>query len=888
MEYGVLGELEPVRLGHLRQRLVLAVLLVELGRPVTADQLIDRVWGEQPPQRARETLYAYLSRLRGVVGDELSRQSGGYVLRADPESVDLHRFRRLVAAARDSESAALFEEALGLWRGEPFAGADTPWFNQQRSRLEAERLAAELDLTDLHLRYGEAQLPVLRSRAQTHPLDERVAGQLILALHRSGQTSAGLAEYDRIRRALIDELAIEPSARLQQLQRELLTTDEVRAPVPRQLPAAPPRFVGREPALKLLTAALATEESTIAISAVGGVGGIGKTALALHWAHRNLDRFPDGQLFVELNGFDPTQPPMPAERAIGVLLQALGAEQVPSDPQARVGLYRTMLADKRLLLILDNASDTAQVAPLLPGTSGCTVIITSRNRLGGLLTRHGAVPLDLEVLEPDDACELLRSQIGAERAASEVEAFGELLAHCAGLPLALAIVAARVAGRPDLPLSVLADELRDAEARLDAFDAGEADTGLRAVFDCSYRALDPEAARLLALLAHAPGADISTASAAELIGSNPRTALRRLEDASLLLQHVPGRYCLHDLVRLYACEQEVDEQALWRLADYYRQGAIEADRVLVPDRTPVTQERTSPVGLQSVTAATEWLDAEADNLLATQRLAADRGWYDIVWQIPWALVPYQTRRAQDEVAAEMWDRALTVVPNLGDLVARVYVHRFYGRSRAHIGRHDEALEHLELALGYAERSGQQPQRAAVLQSLTTANIDREDYERALEYGLAQLELYKTFDTPSWLADAYGVVAWIYTSLGRYDEARSAGLASLELNSRIDNTEGEADTLDTLSLAALQTGHFDEAVTRLEQALHIYRQVGNQRHEANSLDRLGDAHHALGHADEARAAWSAALTLYAAQRRTEPAAAVRDKLDGRELGVSRAH
>jgi DNA-binding SARP family transcriptional activator len=885
MEFGVLGEIEPIELGHLRQRAVLAVLLVEIGRPVTADQLIDRVWGEHAPQRARESLYAYVSRLRTALDDDLTRQAGGYVLHARPESVDVHHFRRLLADATAEQSAALFEEALGLWRGSPFAGVDTPWFNEQRDRLEAERFQAELDLTDLRLRQGEygVLLPALQARARTHPLNERVAGQLMLALHRAGQTSDALEEYARVRRALLDELAIEPSTRLQQLQQELLAVEPVRGPVPQQLPAATVSFVGRERALKQLSTALAgtTQPATIAVSAVGGVGGIGKTALVLHWAHDNLGRFPDGQLFVDLQGFDPSEPPLSADRAMSTVLQALGVERIPSEPQARTGLYRTMLAGKRLLLVLDNAKDSTQVTPLLPGTAGGAVIVTSRNRLGGLVTRHGAVPVDLDVLEPADARDLLLRQIGSDRAGAEPKAFEELLAHCAGLPLALAIVVARAAGRPDLPLSALADELRDAEERLDAFDADEADAGLRAVFETSYRALDPDAAVLLALLAQAPGSDISTTSAAALTGGNPRPALHRLESASLIQQHAGGRYRMHDLIRLFARDQHVDDEeaALRRLIDHYLSGAIEADRIMRPGRIPpVDVETAAPLGLRAGAEAVAWFDAEADNLLATQRLAHETGRFAAVWQLAWALAPYQARRAQHTVTTDMWERALAVIPHLDRTADRALVHRFYGRIRAQVGRYDEALRHLEIASDYAERSGDAKERASCLQTLATVYLQQGNQERALHYALAQLELYnQTFDTPLQLASASALVAWIHVNLGQYDEARAVGLSALELFRRLDDRDGIGDILDTLGLAALQGGDPAEAVANFEEALVLYRASGNEAHEADTLDRLGDAQLALGDSAAARRSWQSAAALFEAQSRAKPAADTLAKL-----------
>lgn len=392
----------------MRQRCVLAALLVDVGRAVPVDTLVDRVWGDRPPQRTKDTLYGYLSRLRQALRPApevtVARRPGGYVLDADPLSVDLHLFRDLVTRARAAdgpEAVALMRRALGLWRGEPFATVDVPWFGDQRRVLLRERLAAELDHIDLRLGAGDhGGLPAeLAVKAREHPLDERLAGQLMLALYRAGRPSEALAHYQELRHRLAEELGADPGPRLLALHQRILANDpallppdpappagapapsppeaappaEARSTTPRQLLAPPPYFVGRDAELAVLDKALAAQSgprATLPVTVVCGIGGVGKTSLALHWAHRAQHRFPDGQLFVDLHGFTPSGEPADPGVVIRGFLDALGVEpgRVPAALDAQAALYRSLLAGRRVLVVLDNARDSAQVLPLLPGT----------------------------------------------------------------------------------------------------------------------------------------------------------------------------------------------------------------------------------------------------------------------------------------------------------------------------------------------------------------------------------------------------------------------------------------------------------------------------------------------------------------------------------------
>ncbi|WP_210582867.1 BTAD domain-containing putative transcriptional regulator, partial [Streptomyces sp. GESEQ-4] len=464
--------------GHARQRRVLAALLVDAGHVVPAGVLEERVWGERVPRRGRETLYGYVSRLRQALtpwGPDLVREQGGYRLSVAVEAVDLHRFRDLAARARsvdaDERAVALWEEALGLWRGEAFAGADTPWFNTQRNVVEAERLAAQIDLVDVRLRLGQHArvLAECSSRAEAYPLDERVAGQLMLALFRCGRQAEALACYTALYKRLAEELGTEPGAEVQRVHQAMLRGESARTAardalpsaktgalraVPAQLPLDAQGFTGRAEELAQLDGILATgaeRSAAVVISAVSGTAGVGKTALAVHWAHRVADWFPDGQLYVNLRGFDPSGAAVTPDQAVRSFLDGLGvpAPQVPVDLQARVGLYRSLLAGQRVLVVLDNARDADQVRPLLPGSPGCLAVVTSRNRLTGLVAAEGAHPLTLDLLSPAEARDLLAHRLGEDRLAAEPDAVQEIITRCARLPLALAITTARAATNPD-------------------------------------------------------------------------------------------------------------------------------------------------------------------------------------------------------------------------------------------------------------------------------------------------------------------------------------------------------------------------------------------------------------------------------------------------------
>ena len=916
VEFRLLG---PVRVrfgdrlldvGAARKQSVLVVLLLDANRCVLVDQIVERVWGDQRlPDQPRNAVRTYVSLLRtalaGIGGVAVERQAGGYRISIDERLVDVHRFHGLIEQARgaadDDRAAALVEEALGLWRGEPFTGLDTPWINIARESLAVWRQSARLDLIDIRLRHGRHAdvLAELTAEAAERPLDERVSGQLMLALYRAGRQADALAQYRRVRQHLADELGSDPGPALCDLQQRILIADPAlvvpapspaavparRVVVPRQLPAAPRLFTGRASELARLSALLDDAPGsghTLAISAIGGTGGIGKTWLALRWAHQHLDRFPDGQLYVNLRGFDPSGEPLPAEAAVRGFLDALGVDPaaIPSDLDAQVGLYRSLVAGKRVLIVADNARDTAQVVPLLPGTSTCAMLVTSRRRMPGLITAHGAHTVNLDVLPDSEARQLLACHLGADRVAAAPDAVGLVLACCAGLPLALSIVAARAVTQPDQSMSLLAEELRDASLRLDALASGDLTANVRAALSWSYAALHAEAARVLGLLTLSAGPDLSLPAAASLTAQPSgrlRTILRELEEFHLLQQHTPGRYRLHDLVRLYAAECAGRERtlaerdaAMRRVLDFYLHTAHSAARLLDPHRASIQLDSpepgTHPHPLPDAPTAVAWFEAEHANLLAAQRIATTHAWHLTAWQLAWTLSTFHYRRGYRQHYLAVWQAALEAAEHLPDPATRTYANRQLGLTYADLGRREEATKHFHHALTLAEHHHDLADQALIHRNLMWAWARWGDDRQAKEHATCALDLYRALDQPEREAFALNEVGWLAARLGEYDTARVHCQSALALHRHHQNIAGEADTLDSLGYIEHLTGHPTRAVQLYQQALTRFRSIGNTYTSADTLDRLGQSHTALGQHPLARATWHEALELYQEQQR----------------------
>jgi DNA-binding SARP family transcriptional activator/tetratricopeptide (TPR) repeat protein len=729
MAVGLLGPLtvavagHPIELPAGRLRALLAVLALGAGQTVSVDRLATAVWGEDPPGDARANVQTNVKRLRHVLGGGLIvTRRGGYVLDVAADRVDALRFVRLLDEAATAPDLATQRDrlvaALALWRGAPFDGVRWEWLVQTEvPRLQERYLAGLERRVDLDLAGGRhaalaAELEQLTARC---PVRESLWARLLRVLERSGRPAEALARYEVIRVRLAEELGVDPGPELRQVHANLLAPAPADPVVPRQLPADLDGFVGRDAELKALDSLLGNQhepERRVVIAVITGPAGIGKTTLAMHWAHRVADRFPDGQLYVNLRGFDPSGHPAELAEAIRGFLDALQvpAPRIPASPEAQAGLYRSLLAGRRMLVLLDDARDAGQVRPLLPGAPGCLVVVTSRDQLSGLVAANGAHPLTLDLLTDDEARLLLAHRLSHDRISLESDATNEIITRCAHLPLALAIVAARAATYPAHPLATLAGQLRDARGGLDLLASEDTTTDVRAVFSCSYRTFSAPAARLFRLLGLHPGPDITADAAASLAGipvSQARPLLADLARAHLVTEPTAGRYAFHDLLRAYASELAhtrdtgADRRAAThRMLDHYLHTAHTA--ALYPHGDTVTpaapRPGVSPETLTTRDEASAWLAAEQSVLLAALNHAAHAGFHRHTCQLAGALFNFlhQRGRWHDRIATQQ--TALDAAQRLGDPAEQARVHRRLAVASADLGRYDDAHLHLDRAL----------------------------------------------------------------------------------------------------------------------------------------------------------------------------------------------
>jgi DNA-binding SARP family transcriptional activator len=900
-----------------RQRTLLAVLLLARGRALTADELAELLWAPGPvPRSAAVTVRTYVKRLRQSLGpagrDRIVTAPGGYLIRVEPGELDIAVMEQELAAARASGRAAAWDQAavqasaaLGLWRGEPLADAKLPPLAEQEAarltemRLQARELRIEADLA--LARHAEAVTELLQLIA-AHPVRERLYALLMLALYRCGRRAEALAAYRAARDVLAREIGADPGPELQSLQQQVLRDDPALAPppapggpagppgqraraalagqVPRQLPAGVTHFTGRAAELAALTGLLdqvrAQPAGTVVISAVGGTAGVGKTALAVHWAHRVAGRFGDGQLYVNLRGFDPSGTPAAPEAAIRGFLDALGVptERIPPGPEARAGLYRSLLADRRMLIVLDNARDEQQVRPLLPASPGSLVLVTSRSQLGGLGAAEGARLISLDVLSHGEAVQLLAARLGPARAGAEPAAVGRIAGLCAHLPLALSVAAARAAARPGFALAALAGELADAAGRLDALDAGDPGSSVRAVFSWSTRQLSDQAARMFRLLGIHPGPDISVPAAASLAGTSEpeaRRLLGGLARAHLVAEHVPGRYAFHDLLRAYAAEQaqRTDSdtgrrEATGRVLDHYLHTAAGAGLLLLPAKEPVVLAPPRPGAAPSEPAdysqAQAWFEAEHQVLLVAVTLAAGSGFDSHAWQLPWAMASYlQTRGHYQEWAATQ-RRALAAAARLGDAAAQALSGRLLAMACAQLGDHDQALGHFASSLTLYQRLGNRLGEAKIHQSLGFLAEQQRRYADALDHAEQALRLCQAIGDRANEAEALNSVGWCHGLLGDYQQARAFCRHALTLSAEIGNRRTEGNAWDSVGYAEHHLGDLAEAAACYQRALSIFRESGDRFNEADTLTHLGDTRHAAGELAQAREAWQQALAI----------------------------
>jgi len=876
---------EPRPVPGLRRKAVLAVLAVHAGEIVSTDRLVHFVWGDEAPSMATNTLQSHISYLRKQLGRAaIQARPPGYLLDLGEDGTDVQVAERLVQqaeATRDHvDRARLLKDALEIWRGQPLMDlAGLGWADEQAQRLDQLQLRATRELIESRLALGEhaVVVPDLEHLVEDHRLDEQLHAQLMLALYRTGRQADALAVYDNLRHALAEELGIDPGEAIRDLHASILRQEPALnnpAQVPAQLPPPVIAFAGRETELAHLDKLLA---GNTVVSALSGTAGAGKTALAVYWAHRVADQFPDGQLYVNLRGFDPTGSAMEPADAVRRFLDALGMppERIPADLDAQIALYRSRLAGRRMLVLLDNARDSAQARPLLPGTPSCFAVVTSRSQLTGLIATDGAHPVHVDVLSEDESKELLARRLGADRLATEPEAVDEIVERCARLPLALAILAARAATHPQLPLYTLAHELRECCDRLDNLATDDPDGDVRAVFSWSYRALTPGAARLFRLLGLHPGPDLSALAAASLAAvavPKIRSLLAELARANLVIEHAPSRYTCHDLLRVYGGDlahstetSEERREANHRLLDHYLHTAYAADRLLDPTRDRIALDPprvgVSPEPVADRRQAQAWLAAERHVLLAAVDHAAATGSDTHVWQLAWTLSTYLYRRGLWHDQATAARAAMNAGERLANLGMQAFAHRMLGYAHSAAGRLDEAEAEARKALELSKRVHDRVAQGHAHDSLATILQRQRRHSDALDEARQAFELYRATGKRVWQANALNGIGLSYVRLGDHRQALTHCREALRLLQELGDREGEAATWISLGHAYLGLADHEQSGTCYERAIDMFREAGDRYREAFALAGLGDADHAAGNHDAASHAWKQALAIF---------------------------
>jgi DNA-binding SARP family transcriptional activator len=909
MRIRILGPLEVHdgaewrRLGAAKWRSLLATLIVNTGRPVSIERLIDELWDGQPPRGAVNQIHGYVMRLRRALGDTdsqlLRTRSPGYELAVQPGDLDLDRFHDLAQqgamalAEGDADCAAtLLAEALELWRGPAFADVRaTTWLQSEVDRLEEERLGVLESRVEADLLRGrhDELVPELRSLLDENPLRERLWGQLMLALYRAGRQADALHAYQQLYRTLHAELGIEPGKPVRDLQLRILTSEpkldlevptppsepdrRVREaasssrralPLPRQLPADIADFTGRAKALTELDALLSgsgpagrpsPKRNAVAICAITGSGGVGKTTLAIHWAHRVADRFPDGQLYVNLRGYAHGAPLEPSD-VLPRFLRSLvvDAESIPVDVEEAAGLYRSLLADKQILVVLDNVTSPEQVRPLLPASPRCAVVVTSRSTLAGLVAVDGAQSLDIGRLPTADAVVLLSHVLGTERTSREPEATTDLAELCAGLPLALRVAAANLAANPHREIADLVCELRK-DNRLDHLQIdGDLQSAVRTLFDFSYVKLDaPDQARFR-LLGVMPGADFTADSVAALLGVPRQEAVRFLHplvDGHLIERRAAHRFAFHDLMRHYASERAAQEtteaernDAMARLLDWYvghayacvelvnpgflRLPATHRSSVHAADApapaTPPTHPTTGPADRSDALA---WLDAERANLVAAAQVSAERPDDRHTWLLSDALRCYLhlgSQHADWLAVARLGSRAAAAH---ADLYGQVAAQLSLAQVTYHMGNHPAAQAESERALALSQQAGWTEAEIFALNLLGVSHLQIGQVAPAVERWERALAMARSLghDGLTYL----GNLAIAYTRTGQLEQAidRHHEVLALLARSAANDGPDAGTTYTDLGEAHRLRGNVDLAREQLRRALDIHQRHGSQ-------------------------------------------------------------
>ncbi|MBC9714393.1 tetratricopeptide repeat protein [Streptomyces sp. TRM66268-LWL] len=878
MQFAILG---PVRwrkdedgadqpAGPLRRGL-LALLVARHGTPVPAGTLLDALWGEPPTPGSLRRLQVQIHRLRATLDapGRLEFTSGGYVLHVAEGELDADRFAALVARAGrhgPERAAATLREALALWRGTPFLGVELPALAPEIQRLDEQQLVAYEELYEAEVRCGRSAsaVPELTELARRHPLRERLQALLVTALGASGRQADALAAYRRARSVLVAELGLEPGRELREAERRILAGEPQESaarrhvhPAPAQLPHPPAGFIGRDTELAHLDGLVGDDPPLIACLA--GTAGVGKTALAVAWGHRAAHRFPDGQLYVDLRGYGPGRP-VPSGDALAAFLRALGVDGavVPAATEERAALFRSLVAPKRLLVLLDNARSAEQVRPLLPGGKDCRTLVTSRDTLAGLSVREGAHRIDLGRLTAEEARRLLGGLTAAEPGAA-----AELIDLCARLPLALRIAAERLRAQPAGTVAALVAELTDERARLDLLDAGDPHASVRTALAASYHHLEPAAARLFRLLGLYPGEDIGAAAAAALAGCNARRPLDALLRANLVEEPAAGRYRMHDLLRTYAAElaQSAEtprerEAARTRLFAHAAGTAAWAAQLIdplevLPDRRPDGAPADYPAALRH-------LDTERANLIRIAESAADHGPEGITRALSLALCWYLDLGLHHDDGLRLHHRALDVATRRGDVTGQGAALRAIGMAEYRLQRHEDCVAHMERALSLHEVTGERLLLASSAGNLGAVHGYLGHGERAEQLLRRSAALYRELGRDVLAYRPLLHLGLLLRRRQRPDEAEGPLRAALRLTA--DHPPAQAHTLFGLAALCRDTGRHDEALGYARRAVALAREAGFPYLEGLALNRLGSVCRHLGRYAEALRHQRAALDL----------------------------
>jgi tetratricopeptide (TPR) repeat protein/DNA-binding SARP family transcriptional activator len=900
MEFRALGPIElwsagrRQDLGRARARSILAMLLLTPRAIVPAETLIDRLWDSRPPPKARDSLSVYVARLRAslrqAVGDsvQLVGRAQGYMLEVNPEAVDVHQFRRLrrqadaLAASGEYEQAAgLLREADGLWRGQALAGIGGDWVGRMRGALEEERRAAILERVGYELELGRHAdlVSELQCLLVQYPLDETLVARQMTALCRSGRPADALSLYRQTRSLLIEEQGTEPGAMLSELHQRILDRASglalsssgrrsARVASPDTLPPETAEFVGRDEELGLLTG----EHGRISgIAIIEGMPGVGKTALAVRAARRVSGQYPDGTLYLNLHSHDPGSPSLDPAEALHRLLQMLSvpAAQIPETIGERTALWRAHLSRRRAVVILDDAAGHDQIGPLLPVTSQCLILITTRRRLPDF---GGARSLTLDVLSVDEAITLFRRIVGESRAA-DADQIAAAVGLCGRLPLAIQITARRIAQDAPPSLSGLIDELSQSRAWLG--DTGAADPEVIAAFDLSYGALEPDHQRFFRRLGVSPCSSFSLPTTAALGGctlAEAEKALVALLDYHLLAPAPDGQFRFHDLIRGYAATRATRDdpgaerrQAVSRLLDYYLHTADLAGRVLHPfprrAPVPVAQLPAGSPALGTQEDAAGWLESEWRNILQAARYAGRHEWKQKCADLICLLADFMEISAYWDEAAAAHALALQASRDMADPARIAQASLALSAVRQQTGQHEAAIPLAEEAAAIYRLLADRKGEAKSLDQIGLAHQRTARSREALAYfSEAQILYYAAADQRG-VADTLshsGIACW---QLGRYPEANAHMCDALSLYRDVGDRRGEAKVFNNLGRVHLYNGYHRDALDAYQKSLQIFREIGGPQNEAILHQNIGSVHRYKGSYEEALAAYRQALTIY---------------------------